>query len=51
MLNTLLERLYLRAYAKNMAQSYRSDPANAASDAQIQITTMILIAKGQERPR
>ena len=43
MLNEMLEGLYLRAYAKNLARSYRSDPANAASDAQIQISTMILI--------
>jgi uncharacterized membrane protein YedE/YeeE len=39
----MLEGLYLRAYAKNLARSYRNDPANAASDAQIQISTMILI--------
>lgn len=43
MLNRLLEDLYLRAYAKNLARSYRSDPVNAASDAQIQISTLILI--------
>ena len=40
----MLEGLYLRAYAKNLARRYRSDPANAASDAQIQISAMILIA-------
>ena len=43
MLNRLLEDLYLRAYAKNLARSYRSDPVNAASDTQIQISTLILI--------
>jgi hypothetical protein len=43
-LDRMLEGLYLRAYAKNLARRYRSDPANAASDAQIQISTMILIA-------
>lgn len=43
-LDRLLEDLYLRAYAKNLARSYRSDPANAASDAQIRISTLILIA-------
>ena len=42
-LDRLLEGLYLRAYAKNLARSYRSDPVNAASDAQIQISTLILI--------
>jgi hypothetical protein len=42
-LDRLLEGLYLRAYAKNLARSYRNDPASAASDAQIQISTMILI--------
>jgi hypothetical protein len=43
-LDRMLEALYLRAYAKNLARRYRNDPANAASDAQIQISTMILIA-------
>jgi uncharacterized protein YqhQ len=43
-LDRLIEGLYLRAYAKNLARSYRNDPANAASDAQIQISTVLLIA-------
>jgi hypothetical protein len=44
MLDRVLEELYLRAYAKNLARRYRNDPANAASDAQIQISTVILVA-------
>jgi hypothetical protein len=45
--NNLLDRgiesLFLRAYAKNLGRRYRNDAANAASDAQIQTSTMILI--------
>lgn len=38
-----LDTLFLRLYARNLARSYRSDPANACADAEIQLTTMVLI--------
>jgi hypothetical protein len=42
--NRALDKLFLRIYAKNLKRSYRSDPANACNDAEIQVTTMLLIA-------
>jgi hypothetical protein len=43
MLDQKLEILFLRIYAKNLNRSYRSDPANACSDAEIQMSSIILI--------
>jgi hypothetical protein len=43
MLDRALEKLFLRIYAKNLNRSYRSDPANACNDTEIQVTTMFLI--------
>lgn len=39
-----LDYLFLRLYAKNLARSFRSEPENASSDTEIQISTMILMA-------
>jgi hypothetical protein len=38
------EAAFLRMYAKNLNRSYRNDPANACSDAQIQMSTTLLMA-------
>jgi hypothetical protein len=39
-----LEYLFLRLYAKNLARSYRSEPENASTDTEIQVSTMVLLA-------
>jgi hypothetical protein len=43
MLDQKLDVLFLRIYAKNLNRSYRSDPANACTDTEIQMSTIILI--------
>jgi hypothetical protein len=39
-----LEYLFLRLYAKNLARSFRSEPENASTDTEIQISTMVSMA-------
>jgi hypothetical protein len=41
--NRKLDALFLRLYANNLARSFRSDPANACADSEIQMTTAVLI--------
>ena len=38
-----LEYLFLRLYAKNLARSYRSEPENASTDTEIQVSTIVLM--------
>jgi hypothetical protein len=42
-LDRALESTFLRIYAKNLIRSYRSEPENACSDAEIQMSTMLLM--------
>jgi len=44
MLNRTLDALFLRLYAKNLSRSRRSDPANACSDTEIQMSTILILA-------
>ena len=46
MLDQALESLFLRIYARNLGKSYRAEPANACTDAEIQISTMLLMLIG-----
>jgi hypothetical protein len=46
MLDHALESLFLRIYAKNLRKSYRNDPENACTDAEIQLSTMLLMVIG-----
>jgi hypothetical protein len=39
-----LEYLFLRLYAKNLARSFRSEPENASSDTEIQVSTIVVLA-------
>jgi len=39
-----LEYLFLRLYAKNLARSFRSEPENASTDTEIQVSTMVVMA-------
>ena len=45
-LNRWLDSLFLRIYAMNMNRSYRSEPDNACTDAEIQMSTMLLMGIG-----
>jgi hypothetical protein len=45
-LNRALELVFLRLYAKNLSRSSRSDPANACSDTEIQMSTILILAGG-----
>lgn len=38
------EDLFLRLYAKNLARSFRSEPENASTDTEIQVSTIVLMA-------
>jgi hypothetical protein len=44
MLNSILDTLFIRLYAKNLSRSTRSDPANACSDTEIQMSTILTLA-------
>ena len=46
MLDQILESWFLRIYAKNLKKSYRSEPQNACTDAEIQLSTMLLMFIG-----
>lgn len=39
-----LEYLFLRLYAKNLARSFRSEPDNASTDTEIQVSTIVVMA-------
>src|ERR1700687_1407079 len=39
-----LEYLFLRLYAKNLARSFRSEPENASTDTEIQVSTIVVMA-------
>jgi hypothetical protein len=45
-LGKALESMFLRIYAKNLSRSFRGEPANACTDSEIQMTTMILLSVG-----
>jgi hypothetical protein len=46
MLDRALESWFLRIYAKNLKKSYRNEPENACTDAEIQLSTMLLMVIG-----
>ncbi len=46
MLDHALESCFLRLYAKNLKKSYRNAPENACTDAEIQLSTMLLMVIG-----
>jgi hypothetical protein len=39
-----LEYLFLRLYAKNLARPFRSEPENASTDTEIQVSTIVVMA-------
>jgi hypothetical protein len=45
-LNKALEIIFLQFYTKNLSRSYRSTPADACADSEIQMTTMIILLLG-----
>lgn len=46
LLNRTLDLIFLRLYANNLSRSNRGDPANACSDTEIQMTTILILAVG-----
>jgi hypothetical protein len=46
MLNQALDSWFLRIYAKNLQRPYRNEPENACTDAEVQLSTMLLMAIG-----
>jgi hypothetical protein len=46
MIDRALEALFLRLYARNLRRSYRSEPANACSDSEIQLSIMLAVGIG-----
>ena len=45
-IDRVLENLFLRMYARNLRRTYRSEPAYACVDAEIQVSTILLTAIG-----
>ena len=46
MFDQALDHLFLRLYAKNLARSFRGEPENACADAEIQLSTILLLTIG-----